>query len=80
MGSSVGLCVGLVFGGWNILKYGPGSNGFARTLGKTMLGSAATFGFFMAIGTTIRTESNHSQALMANYKPIEITCGNHCDE
>jgi len=56
MGTSVGLVVGLVFGGYNILKYGPGPSGFTRTLGKTMLGSAATFGFFMAIGTTIRTE------------------------
>ncbi|KAF2275944.1 uncharacterized protein EI97DRAFT_433876 [Westerdykella ornata] len=58
MGGSVGLIIGFIFGFTNILRYGPGPNGMMRTLGQYMLGSAATFGFFMAIGTTIRTDSS----------------------
>ncbi|CUS08825.1 unnamed protein product [Tuber aestivum] len=44
--------------GYNLLKHGPGPNGFIRSLGQYMLGSAATFGFFMSIGTAIRTETD----------------------
>ncbi|PSN70433.1 hypothetical protein BS50DRAFT_571659 [Corynespora cassiicola Philippines] len=58
MGGSVGLIIGFIFGFTNIVRYGPGPNGMLRTLGQYMAGSAATFGFFMAIGTTIRTESS----------------------
>ncbi|KAG4301894.1 hypothetical protein PCANB_002144 [Pneumocystis canis] len=58
MGSSVGLCVGLLFGGVHLLRYGPGRYGVIRTLGTSMLSSAATFGFFMAIGSVIRTEAS----------------------
>ncbi|KAL8794742.1 MAG: hypothetical protein Q9195_002696 [Heterodermia aff. obscurata] len=43
-------------GGFNIMRYGAGPNGPMRTLGQYMLGSGATFGFFMSIGTVIRTE------------------------
>ncbi|PUU75657.1 reactive oxygen species modulator 1 [Tuber borchii] len=45
MGTSVGLCIGFLFGGYNLLKHGAGPNGFIRSLGQYMLGSAATFGF-----------------------------------
>ncbi|KXL43909.1 hypothetical protein M433DRAFT_91038 [Acidomyces richmondensis BFW] len=58
MGGTVGLIIGFIFGATNIIRYGPGPNGMLRTLGQYMLGSAATFGFFMSIGTTIRTESS----------------------
>ncbi|KAJ9641462.1 subunit of TIM23 translocase complex [Coniosporium apollinis] len=58
MGGSVGLIIGFIFGATNIIRFGPGPNGMLRTLGQYMLGSAATFGFFMSIGTTIRTESS----------------------
>ncbi|KAK0661516.1 Protein mgr2 [Lasiodiplodia hormozganensis] len=57
MGGSVGLIIGFIFGATNIIRFGPGPNGMMRTLGQYMLGSAATFGFFMSIGTTIRTDS-----------------------
>ncbi|KAK8155048.1 reactive mitochondrial oxygen species modulator 1-domain-containing protein [Phyllosticta citrichinensis] len=58
MGGSVGLIIGFIFGATNIIRFGPGPNGMMRTLGQYMLGSSATFGFFMAIGTTIRTDSD----------------------
>lgn len=56
MGSTVGLCMGLVFGTFNILRYGAGPKGFLGTLSQYMLSSAATFGFFMSIGSVIRTQ------------------------
>ncbi|KAF2839124.1 hypothetical protein M501DRAFT_1003685 [Patellaria atrata CBS 101060] len=58
MGGSVGLIIGFIFGATNIIRFGPGPNGMMRTLGQYMVGSAATFGFFMAIGSTIRSESS----------------------
>ncbi|OCK77979.1 mitochondrial genome maintenance protein-like protein Mgr2 [Lepidopterella palustris CBS 459.81] len=58
MGGTVGLIIGFIFGATNIVRFGPGPNGMLRTLGQYMVGSAATFGFFMAIGSTIRTESS----------------------
>ncbi|KAL8710225.1 MAG: hypothetical protein Q9220_005156 [cf. Caloplaca sp. 1 TL-2023] len=56
LGGSVGLIMGFIFGGFNIMRHGAGSNGVMRTLGQYMLGSGATFGFFMSIGSVIRTE------------------------
>ncbi|KAF2709657.1 hypothetical protein K504DRAFT_379659 [Pleomassaria siparia CBS 279.74] len=58
MGGSVGLIIGFIFGFTNIVRFGPGPNGMLRTLGQYMVGSAATFGFFMSIGTAIRTDSS----------------------
>ncbi|KAJ1654345.1 subunit of TIM23 translocase complex [Dispira simplex] len=46
MGTTVGLGLGFVYGTITIL----------RTMGQYMLSSAATFGFFMSIGSVIRTE------------------------
>ena len=59
MGTSVGCCVGVLFGGFNALRYGT-PNGFLRYIGQNMAASAAMFGFFMSIGSVIRTE-HHRQ-------------------
>ncbi|KAI5777390.1 reactive mitochondrial oxygen species modulator 1-domain-containing protein [Geopyxis carbonaria] len=66
MGGTVGLCIGFIFGGYNMLKHGPGPNGFIRSLGQYMVGSAATFGFFMSIGTAIRTEGTPKSSIAMN--------------
>ncbi|KAK5011355.1 hypothetical protein LTR28_003729 [Elasticomyces elasticus] len=60
------LKMGAMMGGsaTNIVRFGPGPNGMLRTLGQYMVGSAATFGFFMSIGTTIRTDT-HPTAIEA---------------
>ncbi|KAK4694612.1 hypothetical protein P7C71_g2994, partial [Lecanoromycetidae sp. Uapishka_2] len=47
-------------GGFNIMRFGAGPNGPMRTLGQYMLMSGSTFGFFMSIGSIIRTEGNSS--------------------
>ncbi|KAJ2900354.1 hypothetical protein MKZ38_002487 [Zalerion maritima] len=56
MGGTVGTIIGFIFGATNIIRYGAGPNGVMRTLGQYMLGSGATFGFFMSIGSVIRSE------------------------
>ncbi|TVY26191.1 Protein MGR2 [Lachnellula hyalina] len=65
MGSTVGVIIGFIFGSVNIMRYGAGPNGVMRSLGQYMVGSGATFGFFMAIGSTIRTDSVSQQAMDA---------------
>ncbi|EIW71412.1 hypothetical protein TREMEDRAFT_27173 [Tremella mesenterica DSM 1558] len=51
MGSMVGLSIGAIFGIFSILRAGPGPRGVVATLSQYMLSSAATFGFFMSIGS-----------------------------
>ncbi|MCJ1474544.1 subunit of TIM23 translocase complex [Lambiella insularis] len=47
LGGSVGLIMGFLFGGFNIMRYGAGPSGPLRTLVQYMLGSGVTFGYFL---------------------------------
>ncbi|KAI1306427.1 subunit of TIM23 translocase complex [Mortierella claussenii] len=67
MGGAVGLCIGLVFGGFSILRNGPGSRGYVNTLAQTMISSTATFAFFMSIGSVIRSE----EAMVIDYASLD---------
>ncbi|KAI8265184.1 Protein MGR2 [Colletotrichum sp. SAR11_239] len=70
MGPSIAdkLKMGALMGGSsvNIMRYGAGPNGIMRTLGQYMAGSGATFGFFMSIGSVIRSDSAIAEAAYRN--------------
>ncbi|KAG7291916.1 hypothetical protein NEMBOFW57_001941 [Staphylotrichum longicolle] len=73
MGGTVGTIIGFIFGTVNIFRYGAGPNGIMRTLGQYMLGSGATFGFFMSIGSVIRSDASpivQEAYLRAQRRPI----------
>ncbi|EYE98139.1 MGR2/ROMO1 family protein [Aspergillus ruber CBS 135680] len=73
MGSTVGGIMGFIIGTVTIFQYGAGPNGVMRTLGKFMLGSGATFGLFMSIGSVIRTDGPHNDAwLRARGPPMML--------
>ncbi|EGO02760.1 hypothetical protein SERLA73DRAFT_176117 [Serpula lacrymans var. lacrymans S7.3] len=68
MGGGVGLTIGFIFGSYSILRGGAGPRGFMATLSQYMLSSAATFSFFLAIGSVIRNDAllpPHMQAAHA---------------
>ncbi|ORX88711.1 hypothetical protein K493DRAFT_268010, partial [Basidiobolus meristosporus CBS 931.73] len=56
MGGTIGLCIGLVFGTVTVIRNGPGRNGVVQTLGRYMISSSATFGFFMGVGSVVRND------------------------
>lgn len=55
MGSTVGAGMGLIFGTVTGFR---SANGFLRTVRNSTFTSAATFGFFMGIGSLIRCDGN----------------------
>ncbi|PPQ72670.1 hypothetical protein CVT26_002886 [Gymnopilus dilepis] len=57
MGGGVGLTIGFIFGSWSIIRGGAGPRGALSTLSQYMLSSAATFSFFLAIGSVIRSDA-----------------------
>ncbi|KAL1894913.1 subunit of TIM23 translocase complex [Sporothrix stenoceras] len=66
MGGTVGCIIGFIYGRTplreastvNIFRYGAGTTGIMRTLGQYMAASGATFGFFMSIGSVIRSDAS----------------------
>ncbi|KAI8367895.1 reactive mitochondrial oxygen species modulator 1-domain-containing protein [Choanephora cucurbitarum] len=72
MGGTVGLCIGFVFGTVSLLRYGPGNKSAVSLLSQYMVGSAASFGFFMSIGSVVRSESRLPFAMSDAKRPILV--------
>ncbi|TFY78311.1 hypothetical protein EWM64_g5704 [Hericium alpestre] len=73
MGGGVGLTIGFIFGSYSILRGGAGPRGFLATLSQYMLSSAATFSFFLAIGSVIRNDAllpPHLEAMRLQLPPV----------
>ncbi|KAN0100932.1 Reactive mitochondrial oxygen species modulator 1 domain containing protein [Tylopilus felleus] len=72
MGGGVGLTIGFIFGSYSVLRNGAGPRGLLATLSQYMLSSAATFSFFLAIGSVIRNDAllpPHLQAAQMQLLP-----------
>ncbi|KAJ1909194.1 subunit of TIM23 translocase complex [Tieghemiomyces parasiticus] len=72
MGTTVGLGLGAIFGIITILRVGPGPKGYLSTMGQYMLSSGATFGFFMSIGSVIRTEGKFQQPRLLGPQAVPV--------
>lgn len=73
MGTGVGLTIGFIFGSFSILRGGAGPRGAMATLSQYMMSSAATFGFFLSIGSVIRSDGvlpAHLEAMHAQLTPM----------
>ncbi|KAI9189473.1 subunit of TIM23 translocase complex [Blastocladiella emersonii ATCC 22665] len=69
MGGGVGLGLGFIMGNIQYLIYGARGKGYLGTLSNAMMTSGASFGFFMAIGTVIRSEGAALPAPRAELSP-----------
>ncbi|PRT54639.1 Protein MGR2 [Wickerhamiella sorbophila] len=68
MGATAGTIIGVMFGGISIYQNGPGPNGYMRTMGQFIGGSAAMFGLFMSIGSMIRSEGRSPEEWRMMYQ------------
>lgn len=75
MGSGVGLTIGFIFGSYSILRGGAGPRGAMATLSQYMLSSAATFSFFLAVGSVIRNDAvlpSHLESARLQMLPMMV--------
>ena len=70
MGGGVGLTIGFIFGSYSILRGGAGPRGVMATLSQYMLSSAATFSFFLSIGSVIRNDELLAPSLVAGQRQL----------
>ncbi|KAI8871574.1 hypothetical protein GQ42DRAFT_161935 [Ramicandelaber brevisporus] len=78
MGGTVGVCLGFLMGTMQIIRFGPTHRGIMGTLGQYMLTSGSFFGFFMSIGSVIRSQEQLGQRriqYVAN-APVVVSGGN----
>jgi len=54
MGATIGVAIGIIFGGFGSFRSGYRGRELISKMGKTMLQSGTTFGTFMGIGAALR--------------------------